>query len=185
MDSDYRDMRDNVTSKKFYTDLSDTVNTIFASSFSADDVEEQLEDADNYKKLEFDLYQFAEIATSEEFDVIAPLMANTMTLNAVGASSSGWAGLWRYIFGPTAGSYDPDNTRADFTVFYRAPNGESRPVETLAEIRLLKKGALKLDKVHLLQDGKKVGRDLKKSDFTNSELLAAMARSVQLAQERN
>ena len=185
MDSDYREMRDNVTSKKFYTDLSDTVNTIFASSFSADDVEEQLEDADNYKKLEFDLYQFAEIATSEEFDVIAPLMANTMTLNAVSASSSGWAGLWRDIFGPTAGSYDPDNTRADFTVFYRAPNGESRPVETLAEIRLLKKGALKLDKVHLLQDGRKVGRDLKKSDFTNSELLAAMARSVQLAQERN
>ena len=185
MDSDYREMRDNVTSKKFYTDLSDTVNTIFASSFSADDVEEQLEDADNYKKLEFDLYQFAEIATSEEFDVIAPLMANTMTLNAVSASSSGWAGLWRDIFGPTAGSYDPDNTRADFTVFYRAPNGESRPVETLAEIRLLKKGALKLDKVHLLQDGRKVGRDLKKSDFTDSELLAAMARSVQLAQERN
>lgn len=182
---DYRNMRDNVTGKTFYKDLSDTVNTIFASSFSADDVEEQIENNTDYKKLEFDLYQFADIATPEEFDVIAPLMANTMTLNAVAASSSKWAGMWRDFFGPTAGRYDPDNTRADFTVFYRDPEGKSKPVETVAEIKLLQKGALKLDKVHLLQNGTKVGRELNKSDFTDSELLAAMARSVQLAQEKN
>ena len=184
-EKDYISMRDNIRGQDFYTKLSDTVNQIFATSFSADDVEDNLKGNPDYRKLQYDLYQFAEVASDSEFDVIAPLMARTMTLNAVSRSSSGWAGVWRDIFGPTAGVYNPDSTRADFTVFYKAPNGESRPIESLAELKQVQKGDLPLDKIHLLQNGKKVGRELKRNDFTNTELLAAMARSVQLAKEQN
>jgi hypothetical protein len=184
-EEDYISMRDNIRGQDFYTGLSDTVNTIFATSFSADDIEDNLKGNSEYRKLQYDLYQFAELASDSEFDVIAPLMARTMTLNAVSRSSSKWAGVWRDIFGPTAGVYNPDSTRADFTVFYKAPNGESRPIESLAELRQVQRGELPLDKIHLLQNGNKVGRELNKNDFTNTELLAAMARSVQLAKEQN
>jgi hypothetical protein len=184
-EEDYISIRDNIRSQDFYTGLSDTVNTIFATSFSADDIEDNLKGNSEYRKLQYDLYQFAELASDSEFDVIAPLMARTMTLNAVSRSSSKWAGVWRDIFGPTAGVYNPDSTRADFTVFYKAPNGESRPIESLAELRQVQRGELPLDKIHLLQNGNKVGRELNKNDFTNTELLAAMARSVQLAKEQN
>ena len=84
-------MRDNIRGQEFYTKLSDTVNQIFATSFSADDVEDNLKGNPDYRKLQYDLYQFAEVASDSEFDVIAPLMARTMTLNAVSRSSSGWA----------------------------------------------------------------------------------------------
>jgi hypothetical protein len=184
-EEDYISIRDNIRAQDFYTGLSDTVNTIFATSFSADDIEDNLKGNSEYRKLQYDLYQFAELASDSEFDVIAPLMARTMTLNAVSRSSSKWAGVWRDIFGPTAGVYNPDSTRADFTVFYKAPNGESRPIESLAELRQVQRGELPLDKIHLLQNGNKVGRELNKNDFTNTELLAAMARSVQLAKEQN
>jgi hypothetical protein len=184
-EEDYISIRDNIRGQDFYTGLSDTVNTIFATSFSADDIEDNLKGNSEYRKLQYDLYQFAELASDSEFDVIAPLMARTMTLNAVSRSSSKWAGVWRDIFGPTAGVYNPDSTRVDFTVFYKAPNGESRPIESLAELRQVQRGELPLDKIHLLQNGNKVGRELNKNDFTNTELLAAMARSVQLAKEQN
>ena len=37
--------------------ISDTVNQIFATSFSADDVEDNLKGNSEYRKLQYDLYQ--------------------------------------------------------------------------------------------------------------------------------